>query len=180
MTFGRVVGAVLQTIGVAALLAVAAGAYWIYAPTAPAQPPAAILEPLDRGDLLTALARAGVDSAQDWSVIASLHSQAGLIGRGRFDYACIQLQRFEPSADLAQEWARAPETNPLLVQALTAALSQAGVHAARCLPDAARANSVEFARHFAAVEFDRRSPNAAVIFLYEWATQRLYYLDFAS
>ncbi|MBO9664508.1 hypothetical protein [Dokdonella sp.] len=180
MTFGRIVGAALQAIGVAALLAVAAGAYWIYGPASVAERPSPIVEPLDGGDLRTALARAGVDAAQDWSVIASLHSETGLVGRSRFDYACIQLQRFEPSADVAQDWAREPETNPLLQQALAAALDQAGAHGARCLPDATRANSTDFARNFAAVEFDRRLPNAAVIFLYEWTTRRLYYIDFAS
>lgn len=68
----------------------------------------------------------------------------------------------------------------LLSPAPPLALEQAGAHGARCLPDAARANSLEFSRHFAAVEFDRRLPNAAVIFLYEWATRRSYYIDFAS
>ncbi len=180
MTFGRIAGAALQAIGVVALLAGAAVAYWTYGPAPVAERPSAIVEPLDRADLRTALARAGVDAAQDWSVIASLHSESGLVGRGRFDYACVQLQRFEPSADVANDWAREPETNPLLLQALTAALEQAGAHGARCLPEAARANTAEFARNFAAVEFDRRLPNAAAIFLYEWATRRLYYVDFAS
>lgn len=180
MTFGRIVGAALQAIGVVALLAVAAVAYWTYGPASVAERPSAIVEPIDRADLRTALMRAGVDPAQDWSVIASLHSETGLVGRDRFDYACIQLQRFEPSADAGRDWAREPETNPLLLQALAAALEQAGAHGARCLPDAARANTAGFARHFAAVGFDRRLPNAAVIFLYEWATRRLYYVDFAS
>lgn len=180
MSFGRVVGAALQAIGVVALLAAAVAAYSVYAPAPVAERPTAIIEPLDRGDLVAALTRAGIDPAQDWSVIASLHSQTGLLGRGRFDYACIQLQRFEPSADLAPEWAREPEADPQRLQALAAALDQAGARAARCLPDAIRANSAEFARHFAALEFERRLPNAAVIFLYEWATRRLYYIDFAS
>lgn len=180
MTFGRIVGAALQAIGLAALLAVAAGAYWIYGPASAAPRASAIVEPLDRGDLQAALTRAGIGAARDWSIVASLHSEAGLVGRGRFDYACVQLQGFEPSADLAAEWTREPETNPLLQQALAVALDQAGTHGARCLPEAARANSAEFSRHFAAVEFDRRLPNAAVVFLYEWETRRLYYVDFAS
>lgn len=180
MTFRRIAGAVLQAIGAVALLAGAAVAYWTYGPAPVAESPSPIVEPLDRGDLRTVLARAGIDSAQDWSVIASLHSESGLVGRGRFDYACVQLQRFEPSADVARDWAHEPETNPLLLQALAAALDQAVAHGARCLPGAARANSGEFARNFAAVEFDRRLPNAAVIFLYERATRRFYYVDFAS
>lgn len=180
MTFWRVVGAALQAIGVAALLAAAVGIYWAYGRHEVPEKPVSLVEPLDRSDIESALTMAGVDPAQDWSVIASLRSDTGLIGRSHANYACLQLRRFDTSAAPSHDWAHEPEANPLLRDALAAALDQARASGARCMPATERALTADFARNFTAVAFDRGVPSAAVIFLYEPATRRLYYIDFAS
>lgn len=179
MRFGRVVAVALQGVGVLALLAAAAAIGLAqYGGMAGHEESAAA--PFTKSDLEFALNWAGVDKSQPWSIIASSRSARSFTG-DHADFACIQLERFDlPETPAPGSWSREPETDPLLRDALNAALEWARGSGAECLPDAAQANSVRFVRYFRSVTFDERSPAAGIVFLYEPASRRLYYIDFAT
>jgi hypothetical protein len=176
--FGRVVAVALQGVGVLALLAAAAIGISLYGRTVAYEQAAAA--PFTKSDLEFALNWAGVDKNQPWSIIASSRSARSFTG-DHADFACIQLERFDlPETPAPGPWSREPETDPLLRDALNAALEWARGSGAECLPDAQQANSVRFVRYFRSVTFDDRSPAAGVVFLYDPAARRLYYIDFAT
>jgi len=177
--FGRVVALALQGVGILALLAAAAAiGLSQYGRMAAHEETAAA--PFTRGDLEFALNWAGVDKSQPWSIIASSRSARSFTG-DHADFACIQLERFElPNAPASGSWSREPETDPMLRDALRAALEWARGSGAECMPDAQQANSERFVRYFRSVTFDDRSPSAGILFLYEPAARRLYYIDFAT
>lgn len=179
MRIGRFVAVALQGVGVLALLAAAAAlGILLYGRQAGQEQTAAAA--FAKSDLEFALNWAGADKQQPWSIIASARSPRGFTG-DHADFACIQLERFDPpAASAVAQWSGAPETDPLLRDALRAALEWARGSGAECLPDPEQANSVRFMRYFRSVTFDDRSPAAGVVFLYEPAARRLYFIDFAT
>ena len=60
------------------------------------------------------------------------------------------------------------------------ALESARQEGAQCMPEAVEANSDRFARNLWRITFNNRVPTEAVVFLYEPATKRLFYIDFAT
>lgn len=60
------------------------------------------------------------------------------------------------------------------------ALEWARQEGAQCMPGVSEASSDQFARNLWRITFHNRVPTNAIVFFYERATKRLFYIDFAT
>jgi len=79
-----------------------------------------------------------------------------------------------------RQWESGAEADPLLREAVEIALEWARQEGAQCMPDADSASSDRFARNLWRITFNNRLPIQAVVFFYERATRRLFFVDFAT
>lgn len=175
MNLKKTLGLVLQGIGALALVGLAVVAFLISRGIRLYETDAS--RPFAREELLAPMNWAGVDPSQAWSIIASSKSERTFTG-DHSDYACVQLEQFDPGGGLG--WETAPESDGVLLTALESALVKGEHELGDCLPKQVSANSTAIARNFRQVVVWYRTPTAAVIFLYDAATRRLFYLDFKT
>jgi len=129
-------------------------------------------------DVLFILNWTGISTHQDFKVLASYQSPRSSTG-DHLDFYCIELSEFEATAYAKTEWEDAPETDPLLVQALEAGVSAAREHN-DCFPSALEANSVGIKITFRSVVLNDRHPTSADIILYDPKSSKLYYVSYKT
>jgi len=175
MNFKKVIGLILQGIGALALVGLAVVAFLVFREARLYETDAS--KPFTRDELAAPMNWAGVDASQAWSIIASSKSERSFTG-DHSDYACLQLERFDP--DARSGWQSDQESDGVLTTALQTALARRTQQDENCLPTQAVANSTAITRNFRQVVISDRAPTAAIIFLYQPATKRLFYLDFKT
>jgi len=129
-------------------------------------------------DVLFILNWTGISTQQDFKVLASYQSSRNSTA-GHLDFYCIELSQFDATAYARTEWEDAPETDPLLVEALEAGVSAAREHN-DCFPSATEANSAGIKITFRSVVLNDRHPTSADIILYDPKSSKLYYVSYKT
>lgn len=127
--------------------------------------------PFDKRELFSVLGDAGADPIQDWSIVQSSRGPRGFAG-DHFDYACIQLARAPATR---QGWRTEPETDSLVIEALSFALDTAASEGATCFPSLERVNTPGIWRRVIRLVLSDRFPTAVELILYDPSSNRLYY-----
>jgi hypothetical protein len=162
----------LQVIGAASLVLLIVAAWFVYR---------SMTEHVDaatRHDVAFVLNWGGISTNQDYKVTGSYRSPRSFTG-DHLDSYCIQISKFEVSDIERAEWRDAPETNPILVDALELGVNDAHAHAS-CFPSFSEANSGEMNIKFESVVLHDGQATSADIILYAPKTKMLYYLSFKT
>jgi hypothetical protein len=161
----------LQCIGTLTLVLLAAAA--VYAVGAFSGPK----KTRDKDDALFVLNWAGLNTAQNWTVIDGSMSERNITG-DHTDYYCIQLEDISITQQNPIEWRAGPETNELLSDALGQAIGWAKYAGADCFPSLDLANSEQMKISFWGMNTHGRSPAGAQVLLLHPSTKRLFYVSF--
>lgn len=131
----------------------------------------------DKDDALFVLNWAGLNTAQNWTVIDGSVSERNITG-DHTDYYCIQLEDISITQQHPIEWRAGPETNELLSDALEQAIDWAKYAGADCFPSFDLANSEQMKVLFWHMNTHGRSPAGAQVLLLQPSTKRLFYVSF--
>ena len=168
MKFVRIV---LQSIGALTLILLVAVAVYAFSSFSGTK------KSLDKDDAVFVLNWAGLNTAQQWSVIDGSISQRNITG-DHADYYCIQLEDLAITQPNPIEWRAGPETNELLAEALEKAIGWAKHEGATCFPPFEVANSEQMQILFWGMNTHGRSPAGAQVLLLQPSTKRLFYVSF--
>lgn len=68
----------------------------------------------------------------------------------------------------------------MVLETMKMAIESARQEGGKCMPEALDANSDRFVRNLWRTTFNNRIPTAAIIFFYEQASRRLFFIDFST
>jgi hypothetical protein len=168
MKFVRIV---LQSIGALTLLLLLAVAVYVFSSFSRSK------NATDKDDAVFVLNWAGLNTAQQWTIIDGSISPRNITG-DHVDYYCIQLEDTSIKQHHPPDWRTGPETNELLSEALEQAISWAKHEGAACFPSFDHANSERMKIRFWGMNTHGRAPAGAQVLLLDPATKRLFYVSF--